>query len=193
MKANIDKRKAWYVVMTNVKGELKAATNLHKAGFDYYLPRQRIEKWNKRTNTYREIDRPLMPRYLFVGMPVHNQAFGFARACDGVERFLGDQENRPIRVPAGLVEEIFIAEIDMQFDDTRAARIHRDEEAKTAKENTARRFPGGSDVTVTDGPFASFHGVVDEVTTRGTVKALVQIFGRWSAVEFEPTQLSPAA
>lgn len=193
MKASIDKTKAWYVVRTNVKCEAKAADNLRKAGFDYYLPRQRIEKKNKRTHTIRDVERPLMHRYLFVGLPRNNLAFGFVRSCEGVERILGDQENHPIPVPAGMVEEIFLAEIDMQFDDTREARIHRHEEARTKKENTARTFRQGRNVRVIEGLFASFSGVVEEVTSRGTVKALVAIFGRWAAAEFEPSQLSPAA
>lgn len=193
MKASIDTTKAWYVVRTNIKSEAKAADNLRKAGFDCYLPRQRVEMKNKRTNTFREIERPLMLRYLFVGLPRDNLAFGFVRACEGVERILGDQENHPIPVRAGMVEAIFLAEMDMQFDDTRAARIHRDEEARTKKGNTARTFRAGRGVYVVEGPFASRSGVVEEVTSRGTVKALVAIFNQWVAVEFEPEQLSPAA
>lgn len=189
----IDKSRIWVVVRTNVKCEAKALDNLRKAGFAAYLPRQRIEITNKRTNTIREIERPLMLRYLFVGLQRNNLAYGFVRACDGVERILGDQGNHPLPVPAGLVEEIALAEVDMKFDDTRAARIHRDEEAKTKKQNTSRTFYAGRHVDVVEGPFASFAGIVDEVTSRGTVKALVEIFGRWTQAEFSPEQLAVAS
>lgn len=193
MKASIDRSKLWYVARTNIKCEEKAADNLRKAGFDYYLPRQRVEIVNKRTHTVRTIERPLMLRYLFVGLDRSNLAFGFVRACEGVERILGDMDEHPIPVPAGMVEEIFLAETDLRFDDTRAARIHRREEARTKKENVARTFRRGRKVRALDGPFSSFGGVVEEVTSRGTVKALIEIFGRWTEVEFEPGQLAPAA
>ena len=34
------------------------------------------------------------------------------------------------------------------------------------------------------GPFASFSAEVEEVTSRGTVEAMVSLFGRLSSVEF---------
>lgn len=79
-KANIDLKKRWYVVRTNVKCEQKAADNLRKAGFDQYLPMRRVEKWNKRLNTYRMLESPLMLRYLFVGLPIGAEHFGTHRS-----------------------------------------------------------------------------------------------------------------
>ncbi len=113
---------------------------------------------------------------------------------DGVECILG-VDGRPIRVMAKDVEKIFMAEMDMKFDETRAARVHRKEEAKTEKETTAMRYLTGTMVFVTDraSPFATFSGVVDEVTKAGKVLALMELFGRMTPVEFEPKQLTPAA
>jgi transcription antitermination factor NusG len=42
-------------------------------------------------------------------------------------------------------------------------------------------------------PFADFHAVVDEVTKSGNIRALITLFGRAVAVEFEAGQLQPAA
>jgi transcriptional antiterminator NusG len=83
----------------------------------------------------------------------------------------------------------------MQFDDTRAARLHRKEEAKSRKAKTESEFPPGRSIFVTErgNPFATFGGVVDEVTNAGRVIALIDIFGRMTPVEFEPRQLTPAA
>ncbi|MHA6684482.1 transcription termination/antitermination protein NusG [Mesorhizobium sp. A556] len=194
MKAAIDKGLNWYVVRANIKSETKAANNLRLAGFDVYYPRQRYETKNKRTHIVREHERPLMMRYLFVGMPkgAGRQHFGFARACEGVESIVGPQ-GTPVIVPAKDIEAIFLAEIDMRFDDTRAARIHRKEEARTKKETVRMVFKEGTQVDVLGGPFASFSGVVEEVTSSGKVEALVAIFGRWSKISFDPEQLSPAA
>jgi transcription termination/antitermination protein NusG len=95
---------------------------------------------------------------------------------------------------AAIVEAIYLAEGDMQFDDTRATRIHRKEEAATARENTARHFTIGKDVIVTDAgnPFATFSGIVDEITKSGRVIALIELFGRMTPAEFDAAQLSAA-
>lgn len=138
MIANIDTAKNWFVVRTNIRCEAKASNNIRLAGFDVYWPRQRYEKWNKRNNTYLEMERSLMPRYLFVGFDPKAKHFGFVRACDGVERLL-EVEGEPIPVAPGEVEAIFLAEVDMRFDDTRKARKYREE-------SLDREFPVGSPV-----------------------------------------------
>ena len=193
MKAGIDKDKHWYVVRTTVRSEEKAFENIRKAGYDVYFPRRRVEVQHRRTKTYVVKEQPLMPRYLFVGQPNINPDFYRLRNCDGVEGILG-VDGRPIRVSLKSVEDIYIAEIDMDFDDTRAARIHRKEELASVKENTARRFQVGKGIFVTDAgsPFVSLVGTVDEVTKAGRIIALVNLFGRMTPVEFQPMQLSPA-
>jgi transcription antitermination factor NusG len=57
------------------------------------------------------------------------------------------------------------------------------------------KYPPGKDVVVSDAkhPFADFHAVVDEVTKSGNIRALITLFGRAVAVEFEAGQLQPAA
>src|SRR5690606_37777204 len=77
------------------------------------------------TNTYREYERVLMPGYLFLG--IANGDFEKARDCDCVTGFLCDYDYHPIPVPSREVEAIYLAEVDMRFDDTRKARKHREE------------------------------------------------------------------
>jgi transcription termination/antitermination protein NusG len=83
----------------------------------------------------------------------------------------------------------------MKFDDTRSARIHCKEKARSKKAKTESVFSPGRSIFVTErgNPFATFGGVVDEVTNAGRVIALIDIFGRLTPVEFEPKQLTPAA
>ncbi|MBZ9653527.1 transcription termination/antitermination protein NusG [Phyllobacterium lublinensis] len=194
MKAAIDTSKHWYVVRTTVKGEEKAFENIRKAGYDVYLPRRRMEVQHRRTKAYVVKDQPLMPRYLFVGQPRINPDFYRLRKCDGVEGVLG-VNGRPIRVSEYSVEDIYIAEIQMDFDDTRAARIHRKEELASVKENTARQFPPGQSIFVIDpaNPFSEHAGVVQEVTNAGKIRALMLIFGRMTPIEFDAKHLSSAA
>lgn len=192
MKAAIDKDKHWYVVRTNVKAEVKASENIRNVGYDVYFPRSRMEVKNKRTHTFTTRESPLMSRYLFVGLPQGDRNFFKVRGCDGVECILG-VDGRPVRISADDIEAIYLAEMDMTFDDTRAARIHRHEEAKTQRLTTEMKFPKGFCTEVIDGPLVTLNAIVEEVTSRGTVKALVALFGRLSTAEFSYDQLSPAA
>ncbi len=140
MKANIDHSKHWYVVRSTVRGEAKAANEIRLAGFDVYWPRMRCERWNKRRNVYTELERSLLPGYLFVGFQPKATHFGFVRSCEGVARLL-EVDGEPVPVPASDIEAIFISEINLEFDDTRRARKHREE-------SLDRDFPLGSLVTV---------------------------------------------
>jgi transcription antitermination factor NusG len=193
MKLHIGKHLFWCVVRTNIKCEEKAADNIRAAGFAHYLPMCRIETWNKRTHVYRISDRVLMPRYLFAGIPSENHV-GAVKNCEGVEMVLSTegQFGRPLQVPSDTVERFLLAEVDMRFDETRAARIVRGEEPRTAKDRAEIAFPPGSRARVIDGPFASFMATVEEATTSGKVKGLVELFGRMATVEFDPHQLQVA-
>lgn len=166
MKPFIDTSKAWYVVRTNIKCEEKASANIRAAGFDVYLPRSRVEIWNKRTNTYRTIERPLLLRYLFVGMNAEKH-FGKVRACEGVESFI-ECQGWPIPVQSDLVAAILDDEIDMKFDDTRAARKHHGE-------SLDRDFPNGAKVLV-----VKLNEILDGVTaevvrTNGTDRVQIDL------------------
>lgn len=192
MKAAIDRDKHWYVVRTNVKAELKASENIRKAGYDIYYPRRRVEAKNHKTHTYVLREKSLMPRYVFVAFQPWDENFYSVDRCDGVECILS-VGGCPVRVSANSIETIFLAEIDMAFDDTRAARIHRKEEAATVKENTARRFPKGTSIVVADenNPFAALNGIVEDITKAGRIIALIELFGRMTPIEFMDRQLSP--
>ncbi|MDR6632364.1 transcription antitermination factor NusG [Phyllobacterium sp. 1468] len=192
MKAGIDEHKHWYVVRTAVKGEEKAVENIRKLSYDFYLPRRRVEVKNHKTHTYSLRENPLMPRYLFVGFKPQSPDFYRVNNCDGVESILS-VDGRPVRISAASIETIFLAEVDLAFDDTRAARLHRNEECRTTKETNKRRFPAGMDIFVADetNPFANFDGVVDEVTRAGRIIALIELFGRMTPVQFDARQITP--
>jgi transcriptional antiterminator NusG len=56
------------------------------------------------------------------------------------------------------------------------------------------KFEKNESVRITDGPFANFNGVVDEVNEdRETLKIMVTIFGRATPVELEFGQVEKVA
>lgn len=190
---SIDKSLLWFVARSKPSQWSKAAKELRDAGFAVYCPMKRVEVYRKRFNVFRTTESPVMTGYMFVGMRRDAMHFGRIRDdCSAVGGLLGINGN-PGMVPSFEVEKIWLAEIDMQFDDTRAARIHRKEEARTRKATLEMKFGKGKAVDVTDGPFAGISAVVDEVTSKGNIKALVNLFGGLSIVEFEASQLSTAA
>lgn len=135
-----------------------------------------------------------MTGYLFVGFASFAKHFGMVRGCDGVLDFLGVQ-GEPIPIPSSAVVDLQVAEMDMRFDDTRAARIHRGEEERTRRDNIKKQFAKGKAVTISDAkhPLVDIKAIVDEVTSTGSVVALVNMFGQLVRAEFTANQLTPAA
>ncbi len=185
--------KSWFVVRCTPQREAKAEHELRLAGFETYLPRYRKDVQNRRTKTYVTREFVLMPPYLFVAMPARSceQHFGFARACDGVESFLGI-DGVPARVSGSDVERLQLMETDMQFDDTRAARIHRKEEAVTHKETLKQKFPIGAPIMM-DGIFGEVLGVVVGHKKTGRFKIEVNAYGTTLTLDTDPEKLRAAA
>ncbi|WP_432344723.1 transcription termination/antitermination NusG family protein [Shinella yambaruensis] len=196
MKSGINHKLDWYVVRTAPLMEWRAADKLRTAGYEVYLPTMRVERKNRRTHTYSTKERALMPGYLFLGT-----AGSLYRAvnCFGVEGVLSNGgyvgkrsggDGDPIRISSDLVETIYLAEIDMQFDDTRVARIYREEEGKTRRLTVAMQFSKGEEGRVSSGPFAGFSGVIENVTHQGMVEMLLNLFGRATLATFDPRELA---
>jgi transcriptional antiterminator NusG len=57
------------------------------------------------------------------------------------------------------------------------------------KPRTSINFSEGETVKVTEGPFATFVGTIEEVNEKGKIKVNVSIFGRPTPVELDFTQV----
>ena len=123
----------------------------------------------------------LYPGYIFVEMRLEpdgripQDVFFLIKETTGVGDFVGTA-GRPTPMKEPEVEK-------MLFDS------RRPEETPTVK----MEFAKGDYVTITEGPFESYEGTVDEVLPdKGLVRVLVTIFGRQAPIELEYWQIRKA-
>jgi transcriptional antiterminator NusG len=116
----------------------------------------------------RTIERVFLPGYVLVEMDLDNDLWHVIKNTPRVTGFLGTGDK-----PVALSEE----EV--------GSILFRAESSKE-KPRLKIKFEKNESVRITEGPFANFNGVVDEVNEdRETVKVMVTIFGRSTPVELE--------
>jgi len=187
----------WFVIRSNIKCEDKAERNLRDAGFLTYAPWQKFERFNSRKKVWIQHQMRLAPRYLFMAsdLSTDDVPWYVVRACEGVESVLGinGSPHRLSTAEVASLHEIMKAEADFAFDETRDGKLHRREIGKTKKETTRMKFPVGSKVRISDGPFTSFNGEVTNVNGRGHLLVMASMFGRMTPVELEVGQVEAIA
>jgi len=124
----------------------------------------------------RTVERVFLPGYVLVEMELDNELWHVLKDTPKVTGFLGTGDK-----PVALSEE----EV--------SSILFRSETAKE-KPRLKIKFEKGEQVRITDGPFANFNGVVDEINEdRETMKVMVTIFGRSTPVELEFSKVEKIA
>src|SRR5215468_2071274 len=114
------------------------------------------------------IERVFLPGYVLIEMDLDNDLWHIIKNTPRVTGFLGTGDK-----PVALSEE----EV--------SSILFRSEVAKE-KPRLKIKFEKSEQVRITEGPFANFNGIVDEVNEdRETLKVMVTIFGRSTPVELE--------
>lgn len=114
------------------------------------------------------IERVFLPGYVLVEMDLDNEIWHMIKNTPRVTGFLGTGDK-----PVALSEE----EV--------SSILFRSDVSKDKPRNKIR-FEKNESVKITEGPFANFNGVVDDVNEdRETLKVMVTIFGRSTPVELE--------
>ncbi len=165
--------RAWFVLQTILHGEVKVIDGLKALGFASYRPLMRKEIWHRRSRRTVERTFPLFNRYLFAELPRDTRGWRTVEDIEEIDYALGGN-GVPCPVAAAEVERFKAAEAARLFDDTKA-----------------ERFPVGSRVRALSGPFGGFAGQVTSVAGRGVVKAMIEIFGRMTPVEFRFDMVEP--
>jgi transcriptional antiterminator NusG len=118
-------------------------------------------------------ERRFMPGYVLVHMEMSDEGYHLINSINRVTGFLGPQ-GRPMPMRDAEVQGIL-------------GRVQEGEEAPKLMIS----FEVGEKVSVTDGAFEGFDGLVEEVDEEGQrLKVAVSIFGRETPVELDYTQVS---
>ncbi len=169
----------WYVVHAYSNFEQKVADSIKeravKAGLDEYfeeilVPTEEVVEVRRgqKVNT----ERKFFPGYVLVKMDMHDQTWHLVMDTPKVTGFLGSGK-KPIPIT-----------------EKEAMQILNQVEEGVSRPKSGITFDVGEQVKVSDGPFASFNGVVEEVDDeRSRLKVSVSIFGRSTPVELEYTQV----
>ncbi len=172
--------KRWYSVSVLSNFEKKIAEQIRQAVAENGLEDQ-IDEVLVPTEEIIEVrrgkkvttERRFMPGYVLVHMEMSDQGYHLVNSINRVTGFLGPQ-GRPMPMRDAEVNQI----------------LNRVEEGVEAP-RTLIHFEIGETVSVTDGPFEGFDGMVEGVDDENQrLKVSVSIFGRATPVELEFTQVS---
>jgi transcriptional antiterminator NusG len=176
--------KRWYIVHAYSNFEKKVAESIREQAksrglahlFDQevgeggvMVPTERVIEMRRGRKV--DSERKFFPGYVLVKMDLTDDAYHLIKNTPKVTGFLG-ADNKPMPIPDAEAERI----------------INRIKDAPEPR--AAVSFEVGEQVRVSDGPFASFNGTVEEVDdSRSRLKVAVSIFGRATPVELEFAQV----
>ena len=180
--------KQWFVLHTltgqeqKVKRSIEARVRIEEMGEyigDVVIPTEKVSEVKNGVKT--TVTRKFFPGYVLINLALYDEGrnvieptWRFLKETSGVIGFIGGERPMPLSA----------AEVD--------AIVNQVAEKKE-KVKPKVQFEPGETVKITDGPFMSFNGTVDEVDPdRGKLKVSVAIFGRTAPVELEYWQVERA-
>jgi transcription termination/antitermination protein NusG len=173
--------KRWYIVHAYSNFERKVADSIREQAksrglahlFDQevgeggvMVPTEKVVEVRRGRKV--DAERKFFPGYVLVKMEMTDEAYHLIKNTPKVTGFLGS-DNKP-----------------MPLSEVEAQRLLQQVQEGIERPKPSVTFEVGEQVRVSDGPFASFNGTVEEVDEgRSRVKVAVSIFGRATPVELE--------
>jgi transcriptional antiterminator NusG len=165
----------WYIVHAYSNFEKKVAESIREQAKQRHLdhlfeavlvPTEKVVEVRRGRKV--DAERKFFPGYVLVKCELSDEIYHLIKNTPKVTGFLGS-DNKP-----------------MPITDAEALRILHQVQEGIERPKPSVTFEVGEQVRVSDGPFASFNGVVEEVDdARSRVKVAVSIFGRATPVELE--------
>ncbi|MDD9909580.1 MAG: transcription termination/antitermination protein NusG [Ahrensia sp.] len=169
----------WYIIHAYSNFENKVVESIkdgaRQKGLEYLfeevlVPTEKVVEVRKGKKV--DAERKFFPGYVLAKMQMTDEAFSLIKNTPKVTGFLGS-DNKPMPIP-----------------DAEAARILDQVQEGVERPKPSVMFEVGENVRVSDGPFASFSGTVEEVDEeRARLKVEVSIFGRATPVDLEYSQV----
>lgn len=173
----------WYVVNVYSGSEKKVAESIREQAvlkkmddriLEVLVPTEQVVEVRKGTKVNAE--HKFFPGYILVKMEMSDDTWHVVKDTPRVSGFLGSR-NKPQAISEKEVQRIM-------------AQIEEGIERPTAQVY----YEVGEQVRVTDGPFASFVGIVEDVDNeKSRLKVSVSIFGRYTPVDLDFTQVEKIA
>jgi transcriptional antiterminator NusG len=172
--------KKWYVVHVYSGFEKKIAQQIREqaaqkglsdAFEEILVPAEQVTEVRRGQKV--DTERKFFPGYVLIKMAMSDEAWHLVKNTPKVTGFLGTR-NKPQPISEAEAQRI----------------LGQLKESVEKPKKPAIVFEVGEQVRVTDGPFTSFNGTVEEVDEeKGRIKVSVSIFGRATPVELEYGQV----
>ena len=169
----------WYIVHAYSNFEKKVADSIEEQArqkglshlFEKILvPTEKVVEVRRGRKV--DAERKFFPGYVLVKMAMSDEAYHLIKNTPKVTGFLG-ADKKPVPIS-----------------EAEALRILQQVQEGVERPKPSVSFEVGEQVRVSDGPFASFSGQIEEVDeVRARLKVAVSIFGRATPVELEYTQV----
>ncbi len=167
--------KRWYIVHAYSNFENKVADSIREQAKqrglsdlfeEIMVPKEKVVEVRRGRKV--DTERKFFPGYVLVKCELADEVYHLIKNTPKVTGFLG-ADNKP-----------------MPISEAEANRILHQVQEGIERPKPSISFETGEQVRVSDGPFASFNGTVEEVDeARSRLKVAVSIFGRATPVELE--------
>ena len=174
----MESEKSWYVIHTYSGYEKKVKDNLERKvksmGLENVITRLLVPEEDEidiKGGQKRTVRRKIFPGYVFVEMDVNDRSWYVVRNTPGVTGFVGSA-TKPVPLDPDEVKRIL-----------RSQGIEKEVKPQITVEI-------GEQVRITSGPFENFYATITEVNSeKGTLKGLIDMFGRETTVEVDYSQI----